>query len=67
MPHDPKSVEFDAEQVAGSLRIEGIPVSKEDELLMRDIIEGKVDPKALEAELIQNFIASNEMKDASNL
>lgn len=48
-----------ASQVAGSCRIEGIRVSASDERTICEVIDGKVDAKALRRKLVAQFRASN--------
>lgn len=57
--HDKNSVL--AAQVAGSCRLEGIKVSREDETMMTNIIAGKVDSIALRHKLVQRFKTENNV------
>jgi len=50
---------FLAEQVAGSCRIEGIHVSKEQENMMRQIISGQVDAKKIVSDLVNRYRQTN--------
>ena len=49
-----------ASQVAGSCRIEGICVSAREERTICEVIDGKVDAKALRRKLVAQFRASND-------
>ena len=49
------TTDFLAAQLAGSSRIEGVPVSKDDEKVMRDVIEGKIDVDKTIDHLISDF------------
>ncbi|MBV1915272.1 MAG: hypothetical protein KUG72_07800 [Pseudomonadales bacterium] len=52
--------EYLASQVAGSCRIEGIHVSASQERTICEVIDGKVDAKALRQKLVAQFQASNK-------
>jgi len=54
------SANFLAAQVAGSCRLEGIPVSKQDEQTMKDIIAGNVDSAQLRRDLVKKFQSQNQ-------
>jgi hypothetical protein len=41
-----KTAGYVASQIAGSCRLEGIPVSQADERLMQSVVSGQVDGKA---------------------
>jgi hypothetical protein len=57
--HDKDSIR--AAQVAGSCRLEGIKVSREDEAMMTNIIAGNLDSMALRQSLVQRFKAENDV------
>lgn len=50
---------FLAGQVAGSCRIEGIHVSKDQENVMRQIISGQVDAKKIVNDLVNRYRKTN--------
>ena len=52
------STDFLAAQIAGSCRIEGIKVTAEDEQVMRDVIDGKVDVESRIDDIIADFQSS---------
>lgn len=54
------SAEYMAVQVAGSCRMEGIRVSSNDEKRLSDIIDGRVDAKALASQIAQQYRARNK-------
>lgn len=50
---------FLAEQVAGSCRIAGFQVSKDQESMMRQIISGQVDAKKIVRDLVNRYRQTN--------
>jgi len=60
MAHHAFTSEYLASQVAGSCRIEGIRVTALQEQTIRDVIEGKVDAKAMRRTLVAQFQANNK-------
>lgn len=53
------SSEFLAAQIAGSCRLEGIHISAEQEQMMRDIIDGKLDSQVLIRQMIAKHKVNN--------
>lgn len=53
----PITAEFLAAQAAGSCRIEGLKVTPEEEELMKDIIDGKVDAECKIQKMVDAFKA----------
>lgn len=53
------STDFKVQQIAGSCRLEAIKVSKEDELLMAQIIDGVVDGAVYRQKLAKKYKEAN--------